>query len=222
MSAVVIGAGPGIGRAVAVRFARAGLPVAVLARGEATVAETAAAVAALGVATAGFPVDAADEHALRDALDRAAARLGPPEVLIYNAALIRRDRPGELSVAEHQAAHAVNVVGALTAAAHVAPGMAARGSGTILMTGGMPRAKPAYTSLSVGKAGLRAVVELLDAEYGPAGVHVATVTVAGTVAPGTPFAPDLVAERFWEVHTQPRPRWQRETVITGLPLPTIQ
>jgi NAD(P)-dependent dehydrogenase (short-subunit alcohol dehydrogenase family) len=54
--------------------------------------------------------------------------------------------------------------------------MAVRGSGTFLATGGMPVARPGYVSLSLGKAALRALVELLDEQYAPAGVHVATVT----------------------------------------------
>ncbi|KIQ66443.1 hypothetical protein TR51_02225 [Kitasatospora griseola] len=48
--------------------------------------------------------------------------MGPPDVLVHNAALVRPDATGELSVREHLDAWAVNVVGALTAAAHVAPG----------------------------------------------------------------------------------------------------
>ncbi|MEC3981684.1 hypothetical protein [Amycolatopsis sp. H20-H5] len=48
-------------------------------------------------------------------------------------------------------------------------------------------------SLSLGKAGLRTLVALLDKQYGPAGVHLASVTVAGAVAPGTAFDPDDIA-----------------------------
>ncbi|MER6139019.1 SDR family NAD(P)-dependent oxidoreductase [Streptomyces sparsogenes] len=219
--AVVVGAGPGIGQAVARRFAREGLPVALVARSEETLKSAAEAVRAVETGVpGGVPVftavaDSTDETALRAALDAAAAELGPPDVVVYNAALIRPDRPGELSVRAHQEAWAVNVVGALTTAAHVAPGMARRGGGSFIVTGGMPEAKPEYVSLSLGKAGVRALVELLDKEYGPSGVHVATVTVAGPVAPGTPFDPDDIAEHYWRLHTQPRERWQREVVHSG-------
>jgi NAD(P)-dependent dehydrogenase (short-subunit alcohol dehydrogenase family) len=212
--AVVIGAGPGIGRAVAERFAREGLPVAVLSRRPPAYAGALA-----------LPADVTDEDALRAALDEAAARLGPPDAVVYNAALIRPDRVGALSATDQRAAWAVNVGGAIAAAAHVLPGMAARAGGTFLVTGGMPVARPGYVSLSLGKAAVRALVELLDEEYAPAGVHVATVTVAGTVAPGTAFDPDLIAERYWRLHTQPRTAWEREVVhdgITGLSLPIIR
>jgi NAD(P)-dependent dehydrogenase (short-subunit alcohol dehydrogenase family) len=200
---VVIGAGPGIGRAVARRFAREGLPVALVARRP---------VEPQGADTVVLTADAAVPEQLRAALDAAAARLGPPDAVVYNAALIRADAVGELSLQEHQRAWAVNVVGALTAAAHVLPGMAARGRGSFLVTGGMPEPKPGYVSLSLGKAAVRTAVDLLDRQYGPAGVHVATVTVAGAVAPGTAFDPDDIAEHYWRLHTQPRAEWMREVV----------
>ncbi|MDT0341359.1 SDR family NAD(P)-dependent oxidoreductase [Streptomyces litchfieldiae] len=207
--AVIIGAGPGIGQAVARRFAREGLPVGLIARradGLAALAEGVGGGARVGTETA----DTTDEAALRAALDQLAAELGPPDAVIYNAAIVRADAPGELSARGHLDAWAVNVVGALTAAAHVAPAMARRGGGSFLVTGGMPEPKRDYVSLSLGKAGVRTLVALLDQEYGPAGVHVATVTVTGPVAPGTDFDPDDIAEHYWRLHTQPRERWQRE------------
>jgi NAD(P)-dependent dehydrogenase (short-subunit alcohol dehydrogenase family) len=206
--AIVIGAGPGIGRAVARRFAREGLPVALVARGR---------VDPLPTPSVALTADATDPVRLRSALDEVAARFGPPDVVVYNAALIRADAIGELSVHEHQQAWAVNVGGALTAAAHALPGMAERGRGTFLVTGGMPEPEPQYVSLSLGKAAVRTLVDLLDRQFAPTGVHVATVTVAGAVAPGTAFDPDDIAEHYWRLHRQPRAGWQRE-VVHGAPV----
>ena len=213
--AVVIGAGPGIGRSVARRFAREGLPVALLARTSATLESVAADVASLGVPVVALTADSTDDEALRGALDKAADELGPPDVVVYNAAVIQADAPGELSVRGHLDAWAVNVVGALTAAAHVAPAMARRGSGSFLLTGGMPEPKSAYVSLSLGKAGVRTLVDLLDQQYGSSGVHVASVTVGGTVAPGTEFDPDDIAEHYWRLHAQPRSAWESEVRYDG-------
>ncbi|MEU6037570.1 SDR family NAD(P)-dependent oxidoreductase [Actinomadura sp. NPDC047616] len=211
MAAVVLGAGPGIGRSVARRFAREGLPVAVVARSERTLREVAdAGMVALAA-------DVTDEAALRAVLDRAERELGALRAVVYNAAVVRADAPGELSVREHQQAWAVNVVGALNTAAHVAPKMARRGGGSFIVTGGMPEPDPRYVSLSLGKAGVRALVTLLDMRYGPSGVHVATVTVDGPVAPGTAFDPDDIAEHYWRLHTQPQGAWEREYVFTGAP-----
>lgn len=213
--AMVIGAGPGIGRAVALRFGREGLPVSLVARTAATLSETAAVLAAQDRPVVTLTADVTDEGALRAAIDVAVEELGVPDVVVYNAAIIQSDAPGQLSARGQLDAWAVNVVGALTAAAHVLPGMSARGGGSFIITGGMPEPKPEYVSLSLGKAGVRTLVELLDLEYGKAAIHVATVTVAGAVAPGTAFDPDDIAEHYWTLHSQPRHEWMRELVHDG-------
>jgi NADP-dependent 3-hydroxy acid dehydrogenase YdfG len=199
-SAVIIGAGPGIGTSVARRFAAEGMEIGLVARSQETLDAASAAVGGARTALA----DAADEAQLIAALEV----LGTPDVLVYNAGLIRPDRPGELTRAEQQAAYAINVLGALTAASHVAPAMR---SGTILITGGMPEPNPSYTSLSLGKAGVRALTALLAEEYPH--VHVATVLVAGTVAPGSAFDPDRIAEEYWRLHAQPRDEWERDVLF---------
>jgi NAD(P)-dependent dehydrogenase (short-subunit alcohol dehydrogenase family) len=207
--AVVVGAGPGIGRSVALRFAREGLPVALISRTDTAHRD----IAAAGVPVVSLTADSTDEPALRAALDAAAGRLGPPDVVVYNAAAIQADAPGDLSARAHLEAWAVNVVGAVTVAAHVLPAMARRGGGTFLVTGGMPEPKWQFTSLSLGKAGVRALVSMLDQQYGPSGVHAATVTVAGPVAPGTDFDPDDIADHYWRLHVQPPAEWEREVVF---------
>jgi NAD(P)-dependent dehydrogenase (short-subunit alcohol dehydrogenase family) len=197
-SVAIVGAGPGIGAAVARRFAREGLPVGLVSRTS---------------EDPRFAADVTDEVALRAALDAVAAELGPIGVLVYNAGLIRQDAIGDLTTAEHEHAWAVNVVGAITAVAHVGPRMADAGAGTILLTGGMPEPLPDTVSLSLGKAGLRALAALLAAQYTPAGVHVATVTVGGAVEPGGPFDPDGIAEHYWRLHAQPRGEWEHEVTL---------
>jgi NAD(P)-dependent dehydrogenase (short-subunit alcohol dehydrogenase family) len=201
--AIVIGAGPGIGTSVARRFARAGLPVAVLARSRATVDTALGALADAPDQILGLTADVTDEWALRTALDEAVARLGVPDVLVYNAALIQSDKVGDLSAAQHLDAWAVNVVGAITAVAHLGPAMARAGRGTILLTGGMPEPLPDVTSLSLGKAGVRALADLLARAYEPLGIHVATVT----------------AEEYWRLHEQRVGSWEREVLYAGRPAP---
>lgn len=174
-----------------------------------------AALADAGVETHAATADAADEGALRAALDGLVGHLGVPDALVYNAALIQWDSIGELSAAGHLDAWAVNVVGAITAAARLLPRMVEAGGGTYVITGGMPEPVPEATSLSLGKAGVRALAELLDKRFGPLGVHVATVTVGGAVAPGTAFDPDDIAEHYWRLHTQPAGAWEREVVYGG-------
>ncbi len=214
-SVIVIGAGPGIGRAVAERFAADDFAVAVIARSAGSVDPVVGAITQRGSMAIGLPADITDETALREALDQAVAAHGVPDVLIYNAARIQPDGVGELSAAELLDTLAVNVVGLATSAAHLAPRMAERGSGSILITSGMPGVVPAYTSLSLGKAAARTYADLLAAEYGPAGLHVASVVVTDTVVPGTAFDPALIAEVYPELHAQPREQWDLVRFFPG-------
>ncbi|WP_369360052.1 SDR family NAD(P)-dependent oxidoreductase [Streptomyces sp. cg2] len=209
----VIGAGPGIGQAVARRFAREGSPVAVLARSRSTVDEAVGAVEQIGGKAFGLLADAADEASLRSGLDAAVERLGVPDVLVYNAAWVRYDRPGELSAAELTATLQVNVVGAVSAVTHLAPRMAAAGGGSVLLTSGMPSARAAATSLSIGKAGLRAARSVLADEFGPQGVHLATITVGGPVVPGSALAPERIAEHYVRVAGQSADEWEQDVVL---------
>lgn len=95
----------------------------------------------------------------------------------------------------------------LAADATEEPALRARRA-TFLVTGGMPEPKPGYLSLSLGKAGIRALVAALDARYRPAGVHVGTVTVHGPIAPGSAFDPDDIAEHYWRLHSEELGSWR--------------
>jgi NAD(P)-dependent dehydrogenase (short-subunit alcohol dehydrogenase family) len=203
----VVGAGPGIGRAVASRFAARGHALGLMARTTRTLDATRAGLAPTSAPVHTFEVDAGDEASLRAALDRAVDALGVPEVLVYNAAVIRADRPGELSMHEHQRSWSVNVLGAITAIEHLAARMEVEG-GTAIITGGMPQPDPRYLSLSLGKAGVRAATQMLAAEHAPRNLHIATVTVGGPVAPGTAWDPDDIAEHYTRLHDQQPAEWE--------------
>jgi NAD(P)-dependent dehydrogenase (short-subunit alcohol dehydrogenase family) len=211
--AIVIGVGPGLGTSIARRVAREGLPVGMIARSAATIGAALTALSDFDVI--GVAADVADEVALRAGLDEIVERFGVPELLVYNAALVRRDAIGELTAEQQLDAWAVNVVGAITAAAHIGPRMAGTGTGTIVITGGMPQPSPEQTSLSLGKSGLRTLADLLAKTYEPLGIHVATVTIAGPVAPGTAFDPDIIADQYWRLHAQPIGTWELEVLYTG-------
>ena len=91
------------------------------------------------------------------------------------------------------------------------------GVGTFLASGGDPAVdpQPAYASLSLGKAGLRAALSLLHEELKADGVHAAMIRIAGAIAPDAPFAPDRIAETYWALHTQPSAGWAAEAIFDG-------
>lgn len=106
----------------------------------------------------------------------------------------------------------VDVIGAVVAAQIAAPVLRAAGAGTILFTGGgfADHPVPAFATISLGKAALRAAATLLAAEVGADGVHAASVTIMGQVARGTAFDPNNIAEMFWTAHTDDPDRWLAE------------
>lgn len=211
-SIIIVGAGPGLGLSVARRFQADGHAVAVIARTTATVTTLISALNESNPATPaiGFTADSTDESALRSALDEAMNANGVPDVLLYNAGVIRQDKIGELSASELLHTYAVNVVGAATMAAHLGPHMAARGSGSILITGGMGQPSSDWVSLTLGKYGVRTLTTLLAQQYGPSGIHAATVIVAEKIEPGTPYDPDTIANLYVAVHAQSQPNWDLE------------
>jgi NAD(P)-dependent dehydrogenase (short-subunit alcohol dehydrogenase family) len=210
----VVGAGPGVGLAVARRFGREGFIAALVARRAEALEGYTTALAQDDVVTYGFAGDAGDGDSLRGAFAQIATQVGAPDVLVYNAARVHSGVPSALSEDEALEDFRINVVGALVAAQAVIPHMRAVQRGTILITGGglALYPSPQYASLALGKAALRSLAFTLGAELEADGIHVATVTIAGSVQPGTYFDPDRIAEVYWGLHQQPREAWEREVL----------
>jgi short-subunit dehydrogenase len=213
----VIGMGPGVGAAVARRFAREGFSVGAVARSAEKLEQQLAGLRSAGVTVAGATADAGDIGSLRKALARLQADLGDAGVLVYNAAGMTYRPLAELSPEQFAADLAVSAVGAFTSAQQVLPSMRARRAGTILLTGGGFAFEPipAMASLGVGKAAIRNLAFSLYADLKDTGVHAATVTICGTVAPGTPFDPERIAEAYWQLHMQPEGAFERELQFRG-------
>ncbi|TJY65050.1 SDR family NAD(P)-dependent oxidoreductase [Sinimarinibacterium sp. CAU 1509] len=214
-SCVIVGAGPGIGNAVASAFAADGYDVAMLARTPERLLPLCAAISKKsGRKVRAFAADAGDEASLRAGLDAARAELGDPEVLVYNVATFEIGRPMSVPIERVTANFRTNVVGALIAARAVAPAMITNKRGTILFTGGGFAYEPAadYASLSMDKAALRSLTYTLAQDLGSHGIHVATVTVHGFVQHGTKFDPQRIAQAFLDLHHQPKGHFDIETV----------
>jgi NAD(P)-dependent dehydrogenase (short-subunit alcohol dehydrogenase family) len=211
----VVGAGPGVGAAVARRFAAEGFALALLARRAEAVEALAGELAAGGGRAIGIAADAADAASLRAGLEAAKAQFGPIMVLVYNAVVARPAVPSVLDPDALIDEFRINVAGALVAAQSVLPGMRAAGRGSILLTGGgfAFEPMPMLASLGIGKAALRNLALSLHAELAPEGIHAATVTIGGVVQPGTAFDPAAIAEQFWRLHAQPRGAFEREILF---------
>lgn len=206
-----IGSGPGMGLATAERFAKEGFQVVLSARNAAKTQELAEQLKAKGYKVDVRTVDAGDPSSVASLVTDSEKQFGSIDVLHYNAASMRKatieEQPRDTFVSDL----AVNIGGALVAVQAVVPKMSERRSGTILLTGGGFALEPnaEYLSLSIGKAGIRALAHGLFESFREKGIHVATVTVAALVSPGSKDA-EAVAEHFWQLHNQPRGSWTVE------------
>ena len=212
---LVIGAGPGIGQAVAFAFAHEGFDIAMVARNPDKLTEACALIKKkTGREVRAYSGDAGDEKSLKSAIARVRRGLGEIEVMVYNAAVPSIGRPTTLPVEQLVEEFRVNVVGGLVVAREVSKPMKKNKRGTILFTGGSFAHEPAadYASLSLGKAALRSLTYTLAQELGGDGIHVATVTVHGFVQPGTKFDPHRIAQAYVSLHKQTKGRFDIETV----------
>jgi NAD(P)-dependent dehydrogenase (short-subunit alcohol dehydrogenase family) len=212
---LIVGAGPGIGRSVALAFAREGYDLALAARHPARLAEFKPDLDKAGAASRTYAVEAGDEGSIRALFAAVRKDLGDPEVVVYNPAAHSPGKPTTLDAGQLAADFRVNVTGALLCAQQAAPAMKDRGHGTILFTGGGFAHEPAanYASLSLGKAALRNLTYSLAQELGAYGIHVATVTVYGFVQSGTQYDPARIADAYVRLHRQAPGHFQTELVF---------
>src|SRR4051794_33473720 len=133
---LLVGAGPGLGAAIARRFAREGYRLTLVARSEATIAPIARALRATGADVAVVSADAGDAERLRAALWPLFAAPGAPGVVIYNAALATLDELLAVSPEQLADAYAVDVIGGVLTAQLAVPAMRSADGGTLLFTGG--------------------------------------------------------------------------------------
>jgi len=215
----IVGAGPGLGRAVARRFGREGFSVALVARDPEKLDGLVAELEGEGVTAAGFVADARDRAALTSALDAAAAALGPIEVLQYSPVPAREFMKPVLDTTADDLVGPLemSVLGPATAVRNVLPGMRALGRGTVLFPNGASAVRPrgAVTGTSVAFAGESAYAQLLHEALAPEGVHVAQLIIPLGIGGGEPdHEPDAIAERLWSLH---RERGGFRTFVRPLP-----
>lgn len=206
-SIAIVGAGPGVGDAVARRFGREGYEIALIARGQAKLDALAADLHADGITARGFAADVRDTTALTRALQDAADALGPIEVLQYSP-IPHRDflKPVlETSLSDLTAAVEFSIYGPLTAVQQVLGPMRTLGKGTIVFINGgtSVRPRPDYAGTSIAFAGESAYAQMLHDALADQNIYVTQLVVPGAITRENPeSSPDAVAERIWDLHTR--------------------
>lgn len=230
-----VGAEAGLGAAVARRFARGGLAVALTGRSAERVEALAAAIRAAGGQAHALAGDLADPATVQALAQRVRA-LGPLRAAVFNAAGAVRAPTLEIGAEAFTQAWRTSALAGFLFAQQalrllldngVAPDAPA-GRGSLLFTGATAslRGRPPFVAFAAAKAGLRSVSQTLAREFGPQGVHVAHVVIDGgidgerlrTSAPERAaqagadglLQPEAIAESYWQLHLQQRSAWTQE------------
>ena len=185
---VVSGAGPGLGRAIAMRSAHAGADVALVARDEERLAKLAAEVRGLGRRALTVPADITDDEACARIVDSTVAEFGRVDALVNNAfTMPPMTDLTDVRVDRLRAGLDVNVFAALRLTRLVAPQLAPDGAVVMINSAVLRHSRQLYGAYKMAKSALLSVSQSLASELGPTGVRV------NSVAPGYIWADMLQA-----------------------------
>ncbi|MEU6847864.1 SDR family oxidoreductase [Streptomyces sp. NPDC046716] len=212
-SIAIVGAGPGMGLAIARTFGSRGFDVALVARNPDKLADLTGRLDAEGMSAAAFPADVLDHEALTRAVEDAATRFGGIDVLEYSPAGSLASAPltAPSATAPSDVRWAMDLLlhGAIAATRAVLPAMREAGAGTLLYTNGAGSIDPVpmLGNLNAAQAALRNWVLGLHKELAGTGVKAAHVAIGAWVGPdgppGVPAAPaEDIAPLYWDLHTR--------------------
>ena len=178
-TAIVTGAGRGIGAAVAARLASDGLAVAVLDLTEESAADTVAAITDAGGTALAVGADVSDEESVTAAIAKVTSDLGAPTVLVNNAGILRDNLLFKMSVGDWDAVMGVHLRGAFLMARGVQEHMVAAKWGRIVnLSSTSALGNRGQSNYSAAKAGMQGFTKTLAIELGKFGV------TANAIAPG--------------------------------------
>lgn len=174
-TAVITGGGYGIGRVIALTYAKAGANVVLAARSVARLEETKAEIEALGRQVLAVPTDVTQLADVQRLADTTLAHFGHVDVLVNNSGIGGPSAPlWEVEPAEWQQTFDVNVKGAYLCCRAFLPSMTERGSGSVIMIGSMTgkRALLNRTAYCASKTALIGFVRALAWDTGAYNVRV--------------------------------------------------
>ncbi len=220
-TALVVGAGTGLGWSLVRCFAGAGMAVAAALRAP---DKLSGLIDGLDGEARAYACDATDEDAVGDLFKTVAGDLGEPGLVVYNASAFVKKGLLETTAEELERCWRVGCLGGFMVGQAAARIMAPKGAGTILFTGATAslRGGPGFHNLAIPKFGLRALSQSMAREFGPQGIHVAHVVIDGQIMsdaradvakerpPDGLLDADAIAGNYLDLHRQHRSAWTQE------------
>jgi NAD(P)-dependent dehydrogenase (short-subunit alcohol dehydrogenase family) len=227
---LVVGAGDGVGAAIARAFARDGLTVCLTRRPRNLdqLEATARSIRDEGGQAHAFGVDAREEGEMIALFDRIEAQIGPLEVVVFNIGANVWFPITETTTRVYSKVWEMAALSGFITGREAARVMTPRGAGTIMFTGATAsiRGRAEFSAFSGAKHALRALAQSMARELGPKGIHVAHVIVDGSIdgtftrgrmpdfeqrlANDQILKPDEIARNYVWLHHQGRSAWTHE------------
>lgn len=235
---LILGAGAGIGGTVAARFANAGYHAVLCRRSDQeglnTLVEN---IRANGGHATGMLINAVEDGTIEASIETIEREIGPIQTAVYNlGAQIGNRTLEDTSLKTFELGWRMGTFGLIRMAKVLCPLMAKRGTGNILVTSATAavRGNSGQHSHAAAMGGRRMFCQTLNAQYAPAGIHVAHILIDGAVdAPdtlGKMLGPDLfrqlqekqggprdglllpkeIAETYFHIAQQHRSAWTHE------------
>lgn len=217
-TALIVGAGSGLSAALARLFAGEGMRVGLAARNVDKLAPLAAEIKGKA-----WSCDTAKKPEVDTLFAAFESEIGPPDLVVYNAAYRTRGPFAELDAAEVEKTLMVSAFGGFLVGQAAAKSMLKRGHGTILFTGASASVKgyPQSAPFAMGKFALRGLAQSMARELGPKNIHIAHIVIDGGIArAGDPrvaergedamLLPDAIAQNYLHLYRQQRTTWSAE------------
>ncbi len=225
--AVIAGVGPGLGAAIARKFANEGCNLALLARSAAYSINLSKRLEETGVTVIPIPTDITDANQVAASFTQIRQELGVPDILVNHAGNAAWGNLIELTAEAFENSWRVCTLGAFLCVKQVASEMIEKGGGTILFSGATSavRGRAGAIAFSSAKFAMRGLASSLAREVGPKGIHVAHIIIDGII--DTPnlreryklgqdeplLKPDDIAETYWALVQQERSAWTFEVDV---------
>lgn len=216
--ALITGATHGLGMSMATGLAKAGATIIINARQQEKLDNAILEYAANGITAHGYLFDVTDEVAVKQALSRIEQEVGPIDILVNNAAIIKRIPVVDMELADWELVLKSDLTGPFIMSKHVGKSMVARKGGKIINMCSMMSevGRETVSAYAAAKGGLKMLTKNLATEWAKHNIQVngigpgyfATTQTAPIRVDGHPFN-DFIIRRT------PAERWGNPEDLQG-------